>query len=87
MISVKARRVLDLVCYIIASIGFIPITFFLCEQAIDTFIKGTQTTDLFMPMWVFSAFMALGFILLTICFWMRTILKFGALKDPIEAEE
>lgn len=71
----KTYAILDFVCYVIASIGFILITYFMIEQAIDTFVKGTLTTDLFMPMWIFSAILALGFVGLTICFWMRTIFK------------
>lgn len=81
-LSEKKRKILDLVCYIITSTGFIFITFFMCRQAIDALKKGTQTTDLFMPMWIFSTILALGFVFLTLCFWSRAILKACALTHP-----
>ena len=71
----RARKALDFICYVITSVGFVPITWFMIEQAVDTCKKGTLTTDLFMPMWIFSAILSLGFVFLTIVFWMRTVLK------------
>ena len=78
----KKKKILDLICYIITSIGFIFITFFMCRQAIDALNRGTQTTDLFMPMWIFSSILALGFVFLTLCFWTRAIVKADALIHP-----
>ena len=78
-LSEKKRKVLDLVCYIITSVGFIFITCFMCRQAVEALNRGAQTTDLFMPMWIFSAILALGFVFLTLCFWSRAVLKAYAL--------
>lgn len=84
-VSERVRGVLDFVCYVIASVGFVFITWCMLTQALDTFKRGTLTTDLFMPMWIFSGILSLGFVMLTVCFWMRTIVKGYNLfhKDPV----
>ena len=51
----------------------------MCRQAVEALNRGAQTTDLFMPMWIFSAILALGFVFLTLCFWSRAVLKAYAL--------
>ena len=78
----KAKLWVDFITYLIASIGFIPITYFMFQQAAEHMRLGTQTTELFMPLWIFSGLLAVGFLFVTVIFWCRTILKGYAIKHP-----
>ena len=82
----RAGKALDFACYLLTSVGFILITYFMVEQAVDTFRKGTLTTDLLMPLWIFTGILALCFVLLTVVFWMRTVIKGYALFRHAEDE-
>ena len=82
-----AHRVVDFLCYVVTSIGFVPITYLLFQQAFDQIALNTLTQDLFMPQWIFSLLLAVGFLLLTICFWLRTIIKAYIIKNPESATD
>lgn len=76
----KAAKVLHFVDYIICSVVFVYVSYLLVNQAVNKFIVADVSTDLHMPIFIFSAVLAFGFILLTVSIIIKmVILGYGVI--------
>ncbi len=72
-IGKQASRVIQFIVYIVCSVAFVYITYLLTAQAAAAYVKGDISTDLHMPIFIFKAILAIGFIFVTICIICKTI--------------
>lgn len=69
----KFSRYLIFVDYIVCSAAFVYITYLIGNQAVNKYVTGDISTDLGVPLYIFSAILALGFCILTVCIIIKTL--------------
>ncbi len=84
LISKKAGKILHFIDYIVCSIAFVYVSYLLVRQAADKFIVADFSSDLRIPLFIFAGVLALGFILLTACIILKTvILGYGMVTNDV----
>lgn len=73
LISRKTSKIIQFVDYIICTIAFVYISYLLVGQAISKFAIADVSIDLKLPLFIFAGCLAFGFILLTVCILIKTL--------------
>ncbi len=82
MMPKRAEKILHFVDYIICSVAFTFISYLLFQQAANKFASADYSQDLKLPVWIFTAVLAVGFVLLTICMYLKTVVYgYAAVKN------
>lgn len=92
----KVASVISFVGYLLITGGIGMIVYFLGQQTMKYYGSGTLTNELALPLYIFYAILAFGFLMLMVCFAFKTIIfgykafgknvdpKFGIHKAPLE---
>lgn len=69
----KLSQWLIFIDYIICSVAFVYVSYLLGDQAVRKYATGDISTDLGVPLYIFSSVLALGFAILTVCIIIKTL--------------
>ena len=84
MMSRKPRYILNMIEHFIEGVVFVVVDYLLLDSVLAQMARGNLTPELHFPKWIPTAFVLVGFILLTVVVFMKAILYYLAVKKNVE---